>query len=277
MKRLLALLFAAAVAAPGLSSCSDDTITPPYYDTPPVVLTGLDKWLHDNYLVPYNIEVVYIPNPLTLDPKYGAVAARLESSRIMAVLLKHLWLDTYVEAAGEDNPFIQQYAPRRIIFAGFEQLLPNDDAKRIIIYELNRLSLNTSATPGQSAILYDKSDEYLTARILAKYFRPINSEFVQLLLLSKSYGNGWTQITDYPAAPKQDFGETFASYICLSEDEWDALVASADEDGREKIAAKAAFVKAYMKTNWNLDMDDLRTIIHRRASQIDQLDYVDLE
>ncbi|EKC52551.1 hypothetical protein LEA_16833, partial [human gut metagenome] len=47
--------------------------------------------------------------------------------------------------------------------------------------------------------------------------------------------------------------------------------------GREKIEAKFEIVYNYMKNSWNIDLNELRDIVLRRAAEAPYLDFESLD
>ena len=51
-----------------------------------------------------------------------------------------------------------------------------------------------------------------------------------------------------------------------------AVAANGDETGKEAILAKLSIIRSYLKDSWGVDIDKLRTIVLRRASEVNSLD-----
>ena len=72
--------------------------------------------------------------------------------------------------------------------------------------------------------------------------------------------------------PQEDFVEFIAIYVTHTAEYWDALVSLANDYGREIIDQKLAIVKDYMKTTWEIDLDELRTVVQRRSQELLDMD-----
>ena len=48
--------------------------------------------------------------------------------------------------------------------------------------------------------------------------------------------------------------------------------ANGDESGKKAILAKLSIIRTYLKDAWGVDIDKLRTIVLRRASEVSTLD-----
>ena len=50
------------------------------------------------------------------------------------------------------------------------------------------------------------------------------------------------------------------------------MAANGDETGKKAILAKLSIIRSYLKDSWGVDIDKLRTIVLRRASEVNSLD-----
>ena len=66
-------------------------------------------------------------------------------------------------------------------------------------------------------------------------------------------------------------------YVTLSEAEWNDILQDAGTKGASLIKQKLEMVRSYMSTSWNVDIDELRTAVLRRAGQIEKLDLTTLK
>ena len=99
----------------------------------------------------------------------------------------------------------------------------------------------------------------------------------------------WYQMTDHEAhtagfvtpyamsEPVEDFAEMMSIYVTDSPEQWDAIIKDAGDEGGALINKKLTMVRSYMKDSWGLDIDKLRDIVQRRASEISSLDLTTLE
>ncbi len=79
-------------------------------------LTDFDKWLEENYRAPYNISFLYRYEDIQTDMTYNLAPAEEIYSRILAKMLKYLWIDVYSECGGTD--FMRKHSPRMLQIVG---------------------------------------------------------------------------------------------------------------------------------------------------------------
>lgn len=75
-----------------------------------------DKWIYENYVMPYNIELKYHLEDRETDFQYTLVPALTENSIKVAHVVLYCWLEAYDEVAGVD--FTRQYVPKIIQLVG---------------------------------------------------------------------------------------------------------------------------------------------------------------
>ena len=289
MKKLY--LFAlAAILSLGLASCSnDDPKGDTIFPTTSPARDHFDKWLLANYTYPYNVDFKYKMEDIYSDMKYHLVPADSAKSAKLAIIAKYLWFDAYAECVGSD--FVKENVPRVIHLIGSAAYNSGDGTMVlgtaegglvITLYMVNRL---TDATLRDYATL----NEY--------YFHTMHHEFTHILnqkipydenfqhISEGNYVSGdWYQIqqgeanqrgfvTPYAMSePIEDFAEMLSVYVTTSPSDWQALMRRAGSKGAPYIQAKLDIIRSYMKDSWNLDIDKLRSIVLRRASEINQLD-----
>ncbi len=137
------------------------------------------------------------------------------------------------------------------------------------------------------------------------FFHTMHHEFCHILTQTKDYDtsfqdisaanqrNGdWVNVKDSDAPSygfvsgyatseyNEDFAEIFSTYVTHTQEAWDSIVAdaaimkndtkiatrslTADDDIKQKLA----IVKSYFKDSWDLDLDQLRSIILRRSQEV---------
>ena len=72
--------------------------------------------------------------------------------------------------------------------------------------------------------------------------------------------------------PLEDFAEINSIYITSSEKEWENIIANAGESGALYINMKLEILRAYMMDSWNIDIDEMRSIIIRRGNNLSNVD-----
>lgn len=71
--------------------------------------------------------------------------------------------------------------------------------------------------------------------------------------------------------PQEDFVEVIANYLVKPDGFWENMLVNAGTEGATKIQTKFDMVKEWLMTAWNIDIDELRTIIIRRSGDIDSI------
>ena len=300
------LLLLAAVMGMTLASCSSDepdsrsifdtTATEPQSD--------FDRWLSANFTVPYNIRLYYLYSDKQSDNSYNVVPATIANSMAMAKMIKHVWLDAYVEAAGED--FVKSNAFRVFQFIGSPEynsqgsivLGTAEGGIQVTLFRLNELDLGN---------IYVNRDEPFRDHSLLPldlnywYFHTMHHEFCHILTQKTNYstdfqaisaGNyhsaDWINVTDEEAVQQgfvtgyasgeynEDFAEVYATYVTSSDRSWQARLRAAGESGAAILNQKLSIVRSYLADSWGIDLDNLRSIVLRRSAEVQDMDLTTL-
>lgn len=288
------------------TSCNEDSLSDTSVITNSVnVETEFDSWLEDNYRAPYNIRFLYRYEDIETNMTYDLVPAKEIYSRILAKMIRFLWIDPYTEAT--DVHFMRENSPRimQVIGSGAYntnntlQLGTAEGGQKITLYVGNWLEdyLDISYNNGM-----DETDGYSVTitdvdNINHYYLHTIHHEFAHILnqkidyptdfntISQGDYVAQWNTLTESEAAvlgfvspyassaSGEDFVEVFSYYLTWSEDEWQAKLTQAGTTGANRIERKLAIVKTYMEESWGIDVDQLREILARRYNEIDLLDW----
>ena len=294
MKRTIFAL-SALVFALSNTACSEDglddksVITGIGYE----IETPFDEWLLENFIEPYNIRVMYRYEDMESDMTYNLVPARYERSIEMAQLVSYLCLQAYDEITGSRD-FIRANFPKDLFFVGSPA------------YNNNGSIVLGTAEGGTKITLYNLNtlDPRNVDALNSSYFKTIHHEFGHILNQTKPYPTDFAEISgpDYvqdqcfeiykttesalqkgfisPYASKadsEDFVELIALYVNRSAEEWEEMLTTAGDTGRPKIEAKFEIVSNYMKSTWNIDLNELREIVLRRAEEAPNLDFDSLD
>lgn len=245
---------------------------------------AFDKWLDNNYVLPYNIRFMYRMETIESDMNYTLVPAIMGYSIPMAHMVKYMCLEAYDEVAGVR--FTRNYFPKQIHLIGSPAYNNNgtivlgvaEGGKKITLYNIN--SLQTIFNNGVDAV-----NDY--------YFHTIHHEFSHILHQTKPYPASFSQISgsDYvsgnwsdeqfisgylqrgfvsayaQSSDDEDFAEMISIYITNTSAYWDNLLASAGA-GAAKIKAKFDLIDTYMKKEWGIDLNTLREVIIRRENDV---------
>ena len=285
---LVLLLFPAVLAA-----CSEDDLSSTSVIQPPqVVQNDFDRWLDRHYLAPYNIEFQYRYTDIESSMGYYLTPASYKQSVAMAKLVRHMCLEAYDEITGSTD-FIKAYFPKILFLVGS------------YAYKTNGAMVLGTAEAGAKITLYNLDNlNPKTVNAKTAYFKTIHHEFGHILNQTKPYPTDFAEISgpDYvqdqcfeiykttesalqkgfisPYASKadsEDFVELIALYVNRSAEEWEEMLTTAGDTGRPKIEAKFEIVSNYMKSTWNIDLNELREMVLRRAEEAPNLDFDSLD
>lgn len=245
-----------------------------------------DRWLRVNFLTPYNIDFIYRYDFVESDMNYYTVPADMQSSIMMAHLVKYLCIESYDEVAG--IAFTRTYFPKMFFLIGEFEYRNNgtmilgtaEGGKKILLSGLNYLPQMT--TDIEMLNFY--------------YIKTIHHEFVHILNQTCEYSADYQLITgsgyvadnwsEYPYtegylqrgyisaysqhSADEDFAEMMSTYITNSEEWWEAQMEIAGEQGRIYINKKLDLVRDYLRDGFNIDLDELRATLMRRQKDVEE-------
>ena len=304
-KYLLILLLSSVL----LSCNTDENFSASIFETniksdPSSASYAFDTWLHDSYLVPYNLDFRYRMQDVGSDQDYNLVPTSLAKAQQMAKLVKYLWFDVYGTIVSPE--FLKENGPRIIHLIGSPAYNPisgtillgtAEGGLKVTLYNCNALD------PSDVDIL----NEY--------YFKTMHHEFAHILhqkrnypvefgLISQGKYNplGWQYRTDSEAATlgfvspyagsqnREDFVEIIANYLVKSDAQWNNILLMASQngvttdaqgntitlpddgiDGKALILEKLTIARKWLKTAWSIDIDALRAEIIKREANINEI------
>lgn len=258
---------------------------------PGAVTYPFDKWLHDNYLIPYNIDFRYTLQGVNSDISYNLVPTSIDNSVNVAILIKYLWFDAYATVVSED--FLKQYGPRIIQLIGSAAYNPSLGTKilgtaeggiQVTIYQCNQMATDP--------IDIDSLNEYC--------FKTMHHEFGHILQQHKTYPavfdsysagqydpTGWQNRTAVQAAvlgfvspyagmePGEDWVEVIANYIVKSDAQWKNILNMAASQrgplpmrGDSIIMTKLDLCRKWLDEAWKIDVDALHKEVTNRQNYI---------
>ena len=247
--------------------------------------TAFDKWLDRHYVQAYNIQLKYRLEDAETDFTYTLAPADVANSVKVAHIVLHTWLEAYDEVAGRH--FTRQLAPKLLQFVGSPAMESDnrgmmgqaEGGMKITLFGINQLEINRSFLNNS-------------------YFQSMHHEFTHILAQNKNYDTDFQKISEGSYAPadwyaagktetdalqkgfislyamseyNEDFAETLAFYLIYTPAEWAQKMTTADAagtNGSAIIGQKLAMIRSYMQTAWNIDIDQLRTVIHRRMDEV---------
>lgn len=306
--KLLKIFSLIAAAALCFTACNDDD--PDYnhsiFDENAPVRNEFDNWLLKNFTMPYNIEFNYLYNDKKSDNYYNVIPAELDKSIALAILIKHVWVDAYVEVAGED--FLRSHTFRVFQLIGSPEydgrnkiiLGTAEGGIKVTLFRVNELDKDN--------IYIETNDPYRDHRASPMdlnywFFHTMHHEFCHILSQTKNYStdfqtisagkyraSDWVNVDDKTgAAPdgfvtgyatseyNEDFAETYAVYVTSSDKAWSTILESAGDTGKADILAKLELVRTYFSESWGIDLDKLREVVLRRSQETAYLDLVNLK
>ena len=297
MKKIL-YIFTIIGIITSFSSCSEDKLdSESIFDTTPPVRNEFDNWLLKNYTDKYNIEFKYKLEHKETEFQYFLTPAEIEKSIALAKIIKHVWLDSYTEIAGE--LFTKKYVPRVMHLVGSPAYNNNntmvlgtaEGGLKVTLYMVNQIDVDN--------VDMDMLNYY--------YLKTMHHEFGHILHQTKNYdptyklisegkyvgGNWYLQeetiglfeifrmgfITPYSMnLPDDDFVELLAVYLTDSPYSWEDVMEHPDVPiaGKRILDQKLSILKKYMSNSWEIDLDELRKVVKRRTAEVKYLDLKNL-
>lgn len=272
-----------------LNSCrKEDEIGESIFDTTAPERSAFDIWLLNNYNQKYNIDFVYKFEDIESSIKYNLVPADLDKSKLLAQIVKHVWVESYDEVAGDSIDFTRKYVPKMIFLVGSGA------------YDSNGTVVLGTAEGGLKVTLYRVNDLRLESTYLNEnYFHVMHHEFAHILNQNKSYdqsfktitesgyiGGDWYKESDASAQKKgfitayaqdeasEDFVEMYSMYITHDQTWWDAVLTNAGTTSAPLLTAKLAIVRSYFAEKWHIDIDVMRDVLLRRSNEISTMNYL---
>ena len=264
--------------------------------------TAFDKWLNKNYTEPYNIRFNYLYIDQNSDMGYNVSPADIKKSIALAKIIKHVWLDAYTELMGPD--FLKQHCFREFQLIGSAQ--HKNDGSIVLGFAEGGIRVNLfQVNYLDPAHLYiEQTNPFASGSnfdLNRAYFHTMHHEFAHILTQLKDYSTDfrtitkeyhsadWVNVKDEDAGKEgyvtgyasseynEDFAEVFSCYVTDTDVMWQkrlaqAVAANGDETGKKAILAKLSIIRSYLKDSWGVDIDKLRTIVLRRASEVNSLD-----
>lgn len=253
--------------------------------------TSFDRWLDANYVQPYNIRIAYRLEGVETDFGYNVIPADILKSKQMAVLLKHLWLEAYTEVSPDGVHFIRATAPKLFHFIGSAEHNPGENTIRLGVAEGGKKITITQVNILEPYNIINQN-----------FFNTVHHEFGHILHQTINYPTEFRAISAADYAPttwfnrdeedaaklgfvspyagaqhQEDFVEVLARYVTRTDAQWEATLNLAGADGKSKILQKLKFVKTYMKASWGIDLDELKTVVRRRANETQFMEFENLD
>ncbi|KJD31839.1 hypothetical protein PW52_16320 [Tamlana sedimentorum] len=263
-------------------SCeNEDSVTTTQIDTSTPILNETDVWLRENFVSPYNIEILYKWNINNTDisrylhPPYEA------SVKPAAIALQKAWIEPYTILGGEN--FIKEIAPRQFVFAGSFNFNPNsptitlgvaEAGTRITLFNVDYLDftdINSIIQPLKT--VHHEYGHILNQNVpLDPAYGQINPEnyTAQWFNRSDAFARELGYITAYGSSSEgEDFVEMVSEMLTHSKDEFDAIVESIqDEEAKAQIRLKESMVAEYYLTHFDIDIYELQELTYAAIQEL---------
>ena len=303
-------IMALAVFGFAMVSCSDDDDVDQSYSVIKDSQTpqnDLDKWLYENYVKPYNVELRYRWEDNETSMDYILVPPTYKNAVRMARVLKYICFDSFDEVTGSTK-FIHDNFPKLVHLVGNPgwntnssmTLGSSEGGYKINLWYVNHLGdMVYDGWVPKDSVIRDR------AELNAIFFHTIIHEFGHTFHQKVPYSTEFNQITGtnylggmytsefedandpqiqalgfvtaYAAySADEDFAETFSTYLCSTKEEFQTLIDRAGTSGKAKLNSKLRIVREYFKKNWKVDIDALRDAIQTREANLDNVDFDDI-
>jgi substrate import-associated zinc metallohydrolase lipoprotein len=227
-------------------SCSSDELDPNsiFVDKSIEEMNAFDQWILDSLTIPYNMTYIYRYIDSETDYEYKALLP-VETAKAwqLAKILKHTWMGTYTELAGED--FTKKLIPKTLLLLGGPMYkdngnLVNGEAEggvKITFTRVNELPTTTGDALNQQ--LTGPRNGY---GILKTAFH----EFTHLMTQTKNFQ------TEFKAISANQYRG----------DDWDANDTGGSSD---TIALQTGFISKYARKNADEDIAEMFSIYVTRG------------
>ena len=242
--------------------------------------TPLDTYIYNNFQKPYNIIVTY--NYIDADFEMGKYFYPPTEAKVQPMLeiVKKVWIDAYSEVAGPN--FIKEVAPRQISLIGGYNVNPSgtitlgfaDSGMKITLFNVDQLDVTKHAATRQ----YFHTIQHEYCHIINQK-KPYSSEYGKIT--PSGYTANWYNVREAEANAAgfitpysmlndiEDFAEMTSGMLSMSKTAWDAKInAISSATGKEAIRKKEAFVVAYFKSEWNIDIYQLQAKVEQQMLSV---------
>ena len=240
----------------------------------------LDKWLYQNYTLPYNIDVVYrwdAAQAYSSLSEVQLVPVEFDAVQPMMAALRDVWFEPYIQATGNSQDFLKEVAPKKIVLVGSPEyqngsykLGQAEGGCKILFLNVNNFDASDENELKESlhTIVHEFTHILHQTKLFDKKYQEIstgryNSNWT---LLNDSEARHLGFITNYAMLNKdEDFAEMVSGILVFGYD-WfkDTVLAEAEKsienpNAKADLEAKLAIVESYFKETWNIEFFDNET------------------
>lgn len=228
----------------------------------------LDSWLHDNFVVPYNIEVKYRFDRNELALNRTLVPPKEEKVIPVMETIRQTWIEPYELAAGPN--FIKKLSPKQFVLVGSPEFNPNgtitlgtaEGGRKVVLYVINDFERKDKAQVKQMLHTIHHEFAHILHQTLMypEEYRRITSNYTASwndFSLEDARSRGF--ITQYArSSPDEDFVEMISIMLIEGKNGFNAIVNSAPEQAQPYFRQKEQLVVNYFKETWNIDIYNLQ-------------------
>ncbi|WP_136483168.1 zinc-binding metallopeptidase [Cognatitamlana onchidii] len=270
------------ITAASFWTCGNsDNVGESQIDTNPPILNGLDVWLRNNFVTPYNIEILYKWDINDTDIDRFLHPPFESSVRPVGDALQKAWIEPYTKVGGQD--FIKNIAPRQFTFVGSFNFNPNsptitlgiaEAGTKITLFNIDYLDFSDINSIKQPL----KTVQHEYGHILNQNI-PFDVTYGQIN--PQDYTAQWFNRTDEEArelgyitaygssSEGEDFVEMISEMLTNSKSEFDAIVEGiSNERARQIIRQKEALVVEYYLTNFGIDFYELQDLVDKATKAL---------
>ncbi len=191
-----------------LASCGndDDDFSESIFDTsvkavdPDKATAPFDKWLYENFVVPYNTEIQYKFNFPASNLDFQLTPTDYKKAQLLSYFIKYLFYDVYTKFAGDN--FMKAYGPKIFHYIGSTAYAPTTGTEtlgyasagvKITLINVNDMKMWSPESP------YTPADFDILNK---NQFHTMHHEFSHILHQTKSYPVSFGQVTPSTYAPR---------------------------------------------------------------------------
>lgn len=257
---------------------NDEPSSESIFDTTPRERSVFEQWLMKHYTDPYNIDFIYRYVDSQTSQTYNVVPPYKDEAQAMAILIKHIWIESYVEVMDNDPTFIKTYAPRVFQLIGSKQYTGDgsevlgtaEGGLKITLFGVNHINIDNPYMDVTSPFHIRNTKEYDLNYYI---FKTLHHEFCHILNQTANYqeefqtvsverqrSGDWVNVGDSLAPAygfvsgyaskehREDFAEIFSLYVTHTPEAWQTILEQAKKLSKEEVYSSATWWEQRSKT-----------------------------
>lgn len=240
----------------------------------------IDKWIEENFVNPYNIEVKYKWDPFELNFQKNLVPVKEDKIELVMTAVRDIWIGPYLETAGEH--FIKKYSPKQFILAGSAEhnndgtivLGQAEGGRKIVLMLVNKFAKDKPEQVYQMlhTIHHEFAHILHQNRLYPVEWKALNPQHYTAAWFNTSDidANKQGLVTAYAkASPDEDFVETIAILLVFGQAEFDKIVndPAVSYDAKAILRTKEDMVVRYFQREYGIDFRALQTATQKAILQ----------